>query len=290
MRPMTMIVNPAAGSGYSLEVEKQLRESLAAQGTEAVFLRSEHPGQAEDLARAAAADGAPTVVAVGGDGTNLEVAAGLVGTKTAMGIIPAGTGNDLIKTLGIPGKPLEALAHLLSHAPRPMDVGFLNGRPFLNVCGTGFDVRVLDNTERFKKRFRGKLAYLLGLIRTVKENDPIEAEIETDAGEKIHRKLLLCSIANGIFIGGGIPICPAAKPDDGLLDLVMVEAVSRMQVVRHLPGLMKAKVLDFDITTHQLCRSLRLRVPNMRIQIDGEITPMEEACFELKPGALLVHW
>ena len=290
MRPLTFIVNPAAGSGHTLEVEKQLRAALTEKQITADFIHSRSQGHAAELARQAAGDGVPTVVAVGGDGTNLEVATGLVGSSAALGIIPAGTGNDLIKTLGIPGQPLEALEHLLSHPARPMDAGFLNGRPFLNVCGTGFDVRVLDNTERYKKRFRGKAAYLLGLIDTVKDNTPIEADIETDTGERIHRKLLLCSIANGRFIGGGIPICPAAKPDDGLLDLVVVDAVSRMKVVRCLPALMQAKVLDLDITTHLLVRSLRLRVPNMRIQIDGEITPMEEADFELKPGALLVHW
>ena len=290
MEGLTFIVNPAAGNGHALAVEEQLREALKERNVEACFLRSRSAGDATDMARQAAAEGAATVAAVGGDGTNLEVARGLLGTGTAMGIIPAGTGNDLIKTLNIPAQPLAALDALLSRPARPMDVGILNGCPFLNVCGTGFDVRVLDNTERYKKHFRGKIPYLLGLIRTVRDNRAIEAEIETDTGETIRRSLLLCSVANGRFIGGGIPICPAAKPDDGLLDLVMVDAVSRMGVVRRLPGLMKARVLDFDVTTHQLCRSLRLRVPGMRIQIDGEITPMEEACFELKPGALLVHW
>jgi diacylglycerol kinase (ATP) len=170
-----------------------------------------------------------------------------------------------------------------------MDVGTVNGRPFLNVFGTGFDVSVLDHAEKHKKHMRGLLPYLLGLLGAIFGNRPIRLTLSRDGAAPEERTVLMCSVANGRFIGGGIPICPAAKPDDGLLDLVMVDAVSRMGVVRRLPGLMGAKVLDFDITTHQLCRSLRLRVPGMRIQIDGEIVPMEEACFELKPGALRVH-
>ena len=286
----TFIVNPTAGAGLALETEQLLRDALKDRGIEARFVRTEHPGHATRLARQAADEGAETVVSVGGDGTGLEIAQGLAGTGAALGIIPAGTGNDLIKTLGIPKKPLEALEHMLSHPARPMDMGTINGKPFLNVCGTGFDVAVLDQTERYKKRFHGLLPYMLGLIRAIFGNKPIQVTIERENGETKTESILICTIANGRYIGGGIPVCPAADPGDGMLDLMTVDSVPRRQIPFYLPGLMRGKILGFKITHHELCKRVRIASPGMRVQIDGEIVSMDEAVFEVRPGALRVHY
>lgn len=89
-----------------------------------------------------------------------EVASGLVGTDTVMGILPFGTGNDMVKVLGIPTEPREALNVILADRPRAMDVGYVNDRFFVNVSGFGFDVDVLLKHEKYKKRFKGMLPYL----------------------------------------------------------------------------------------------------------------------------------
>ncbi len=288
MAAYTFIINPAAGSGHAVDVETMLKARSERAGLDAVFLRTEHPGHATELARAAAAAGG-TVVSVGGDGTNLEVAAGLTGTSAALGIIPAGTGNDLIKTLGIPKDPEAAFDHMIFHDPRPVDIGTINGRPFLNVCGTGFDVSVLDHTEKHKKHMRGLLPYLLGLIGAIFGNKPIRISVARDGGEPKEETVLICSIANGRFIGGGIPICPAADPGDGLFDLVTVAHVPRWKIPFYLPGLMGAKILKFGITHHETVKSVVIRSEGMRVQIDGEIVSMDEAEIRVQAGALRVR-
>ena len=113
---LTFIVNPAAGNQHALKVQNMLKQELERRGIESSFCLTEKPGHATDLAREAAQNKACSgVVAVGGDGTAFEVACGLMNTGVPMGIIPAGTGNDFIKTVGIPKKPLEALNFILTH-------------------------------------------------------------------------------------------------------------------------------------------------------------------------------
>ena len=96
----------------------------------------------------------------------------------------------------------------------------------------------------------------------------------------------MAAVANGRFIGGGIPISPASELADGLFDLVSVASVPRWKIPFYLPGLMMKKVLNFRITEHLRCRRVRIQSPGMRVQIDGEIVSMDEALLEIRPGAL----
>lgn len=287
---LTFIVNPTAGSGYALKIEKQLRDELARRGVEARFLQTDEPRHATDLARDAAAQPDCTgVVAVGGDGTAFEVACGLMDAGTPLGIIPAGTGNDFIKSVGIPRNPMEALDHILNCKPRPVDVGGLNDRLFLNVCGTGFDVTVLDYTLRAKKYCRGILPYLIGLVRGIAHYAPVHVRFTVD-GVTEERDVLICSIANGRFFGGGIPICPEASPDDGFLDLVVVENKPRWMIPFYLPSLLMGRVLKFPFTTHRRCTEARIHAPGMRLNADGEVSPMDDVHFTIKRGSLSLFW
>lgn len=287
---LTFIVNPAAGSGQALKTETLIRDELARQGIQAQFLHTDAPGHATGLARdAAGREDCTGVIAVGGDGTCYEVACGLMGTQTPFGIIPAGTGNDFIKTVGIPKKPLAALKLILKNAPRPVDVGRMNERLFLNVSGTGFDVTVLDFTLQAKKYVKGILPYLYGLIRGITHYRPTHMRITAD-GETWEQDVLICSIANGRFFGGGIPICPDAAPDDGCFDLVVVENKPRWMIPFYLPGLLMGKVLTFPFTMHKRVKNVRIEAPGMRLNMDGEVFPMDEAEYEILPGALKLFW
>lgn len=286
----TLIVNPTAGSGYALKVERQLRKRLEDMHETWEVLHTERPGHATALAREAAGrPGCRGVIAVGGDGTAYEVACGLLNSGIPLGIIPAGTGNDFIKSTGIPRKPLDALEAILKGAPRPVDVGRLNDRMFLNVCGTGFDVQVLDHTLAAKRYMRGILPYLVGLLRAIFHFQPVDVSLSVD-GETRRQRVLVCSIANGCYIGGGIPICPDARPDDGLLDVVLVENRPRWQIPFYLPGLLMGKIGRFRVTTHRRCREVRLASPGMRVNVDGEILQMDEAVFSILPGKLTLYW
>ena len=287
---LTLIVNPTAGNGYALKMEEPIRQELEKRGVAHTILRTEYPGHATVLARQAALEADCTgVVSVGGDGTAFEVACGLMGTGTALGVIPAGTGNDFVKTVGIPRKPMAALEKILSGAPRPVDVGSMNDRLFLNVCGTGFDVTVLDYTVAAKKYVRGILPYLVGLVRAIAHYKPVHVRFEAD-GQVQERDVLICSVANGRFIGGGIPICPDAAPDDGMLDLVVVETRPRWMIPFYLPGLLMGKVLSFGVTTHCRCQRVELVSQGMRLNVDGEILSLDAASFAVQPGRLMLYW
>jgi len=287
---LTFIVNPAAGNGYALRTETMLREELARRGIEAAFVQTEKPGHATALACAAAAEpGCTGVVAVGGDGTAYEVACGLMDTQIPLGIIPAGTGNDFIKTVGIPNKPLQALELILKNEPRPVDVGRMNDQLFLNVSGTGFDVTVLDYTLAAKKYVRGILPYLIGLIRGIAHYKPVHIRFTVD-GVTEERDVLICSIANGRFFGGGIPICPDAAPDDGYFDLVVVENKPRWMIPFYIPGLLFGKVLTFPFTAHRRCKEVTIVSKGMRLNMDGEVSVMDRAEYRLLGGALKLFW
>lgn len=282
------IVNPAAGTGFALTTMQKLEEKLTAASVAYRVFRTERPGHATELAAQLAADEEITaVVSVGGDGTAGEVAAGLTGTDKAMGIIPAGTGNDFIKTAGIPNDPDKAFDMLLSGKAAAIDTGTVNDRFFLNVCGTGFDVTVLDYAESEKEKHRGLTPYFLGLIKAITHYKSVQLAVTAD-GEKEEGAYLVCSIANGRFIGGGIPICPAADVQDGFLNLVLIQSVHRWQIPFYLPGLMMSRDLKFRITKHRKVKTVLIEGKDLRINIDGDIQPMDRAEFRIRPASLML--
>ncbi|MBR2661194.1 MAG: diacylglycerol kinase family lipid kinase [Clostridia bacterium] len=280
------IVNPAAGTGFSLSVMQKLEEKLSADNVEYRIFQTEKPGHATQIAAELASDpDAAAVVSVGGDGTAGEVAAGLTGTGKTMGIIPAGTGNDFIKSAGIPNDPSAALQLILSGEARPIDTGTVNDRFFLNVCGTGFDVTVLDYAESEKEKHRGLTPYFLGLIKAIFHYKSVRLTVTAD-GEEETGEYLICSIANGRFIGGGIPICPAADIRDGLLDLVLIRGIGRWQIPFHLPGLMLSRALKFRITRHRKVKRVLIEGKDLRINIDGDIVSLSSVDFRINPASL----
>lgn len=287
---IAIIVNPAAGNGRSMNTCNAVCERLKQRGIAYELLQTTHPTHATQLAREAAERGAETVIAIGGDGTITETAAGLHGTKTALGIIPSGTGNDFIKTAGIPADWEAALELILTKPARPVDSGVINDRFFINVCGTGFDVMTLDFAEKAKKFVRGLLPYLYGVLRAIVAFKPIQMHIEIGDETVLDGKYMIFSIANGRFFGGGIPIAPLAAVTDGLLDVLIVDAVPRWKLPAYLVPLMTGKLYKCKVAHRYLTKHCRITCPGMRMQLDGEIIPMEEAVFTCKNDQLYLHW
>lgn len=288
MMEYAFILNPAAGTGFSVTTMQRLEEILAEKGTAYRVCRTERPGHATEIAAELAQDpGVCAVISVGGDGTAGEVAAGMKGTGKPMGIIPAGTGNDFIKTAGIPNDPEKAMDLILEGKASPIDTGTVNDSFFLNVCGTGFDVTVLDYAESEKEKHRGLTPYFLGLLKAIAHYRSVRLTLTAD-GEKEEGQYLICSIANGRFIGGGIPICPAANVEDGLLDLVMIRNVRRWQIPFYLPGLMMSRDLKFRITRHRKVKEVLIEGKDLRINVDGDIRSLDRACFRIDTGSLLL--
>ena len=285
-----LIVNPTAGNGRAREICEAVIRRLEERGIEHQLHTTDHPGHATELARDAAARSAETVITLGGDGTVTETAAGLNGTQTALGIIPSGTGNDFIKSAGIPSKWEDALEFILSHAPRPVDTGKINDTFFINECGTGLDVMALDYANSAKKYCRGLLPYLYGVICAIINYKPGEMHIEID-DHVMDGKFLVCAIGNGRYIGGGIPITPCAELTNGKFEVLVVDHVPRWKIPFYLPSLMMGTLYKKKKVAHpfQASRCL-VRCKDMRLNLDGEIVPMQEARFVCMPGSLLLHW
>lgn len=284
-----VICNPTAGNGRGLKIGRAVDETLLKRGIEHTFSLTECPGHATALAKDAASAGAQTILAVGGDGTVLETARGIVGTQTALGVIPAGTGNDFIKTIKTPRDPMAALDAALRDTPKKTDIVRLNERMFLNEAGTGFDVMVLDYAARAKKYCRGLLPYLYGVLCTIFHFSNVNITYSLDDGTPVTRDVLVLGAGNGRYIGGGIPIAPEAVPDDGLLDVVVLGGMKKSKMLRVLLPLLKGKVLSFAETQFIRAKHLILSGKNMRLNIDGEVCPMDRADISILPGALLVR-
>ena len=283
------ICNPTAGSGRGKIIGEIIQKILIEKNLPFRMEITQRPGQATEFAKEACDMQADTVLAIGGDGTSLEVARGMIGRDSALGIIPAGTGNDFVKTLGVPLQPIEALDYILTHPPQRTDAGEINGEIFLNEIGTGFDVSVLDYAAKAKKTFRGILPYLYGVLMTLFRFHSIPLTYAIDGGEKVTMDAFVVSAANGGKIGGGIPIAPQAKVDDGKLDVTIVGKVKKTKLIGRLIGLMRGKILDFPETQYCRAKSVTFTVPEMRVNIDGEIVREKTVTARILPGALMIH-
>lgn len=284
------ICNPTAGNSRGRKIGQEIEKRLLEQHYACHLEMTKAPGHATELAYAAAQSGVETVLAIGGDGTAVEVARGLIGTPAALGVIPAGTGNDFIKTLGLPKDPLAALDFVLAHPARDTDVGDVNGRLFLNEIGTGFDVTVLDFAQKAKRLCRGLLPYLYGVIRTLFHFRGIQLSYAMDGGEMITKDVFVIAVANGGVIGGGIPIAPEAQADDGLLDVVVVNKIRSRNLPARLIGLMRGKILSFPETQFIRAKKVFFSADKMRVNIDGEVTDEASVEARLLPKALRIHW
>ena len=241
-----IIVNPTSGRGKGARIVPQLEHYLQSLGVDFDLVCTERPLHAIDLAQQAAQDGYSFVVGVGGDGTANEVVNGLMQAKqhganqTAMGMLPAGRGNDFVSSIGMPDK-LEAGCQILAAGyQRRIDVGqvtggmFPNGRYFGNSIGIGFDAVV--GFEAVKITWlTGFPSYLIAALKTIflYYKAPI-VEIAYD-GQVTTMPALMVSIMNGQRQGGAFMMSPQAHNDDGLFDLCIAEGVSRGRIFTLIP-------------------------------------------------------
>lgn len=217
------IFNPHSGHNrrdpYLLE---RTRSFIAEHQLQAEVALTERPLHATELARTAIADGCELVVAIGGDGTLNEVAAALVGSPAALGLIPCGSGNGLGRHLGIPGPGRGAFRTLIHGTPRLIDTGTVNGRPFFNAMGLGFDAEISDRFTRVSRR--GLSAYVRTGFSAWLRYQPVPVRIHGEAGE-IAAEAFIVAVANSDQYGNDCYIAPGARVDDGLLDLTLLRPV-----------------------------------------------------------------
>jgi len=246
------------------------------------------PGHATVLASEAASLDYGIVVAVGGDGTVNEVATGLVGTETALGIIPRGSGNGLARSLGIPIHPLSSTLRVLRDGVvRRIDVGCAGERYFFVVTGIGFDASVglkFNSTTR-----RGPLPYFLIAAREFASYQPETLTINYDE-HSLEFSPFLLTIANTQQYGNGAIIAPHAKPDDGLLDLCIVEPMSLLTAVVHVGRLFTGTIDRAPMISYRRAKEFEIIKPGVILyHVDGEALYGKESLkISVKPGALKV--
>ena len=230
----TIIYNPSAGKKNITSLLGKVCTELDSRHIEyAVLSIMENPEM--ELYESVPSGSGDTVCVLGGDGTVLHTFNRLTGDSFRLIIVPCGTGNDFIKTLGLPKDPVKAFLMQLDGTAQNIDYLLANDRRFMNVMGAGFDVNVLCKLNAFKHKFSGLKAYLMAVIQATKEYSPVEFEISADDGDVIKKQLSIISVGNGKYIGGGMKAVPSAVPDDGLIDVVEVRAIKRWQLIFLLP-------------------------------------------------------
>ena len=289
-RPL-FIINPAAGHGCAKRVAPKVSAALRGPA-EMVF--STVPGDAEDIAYRGALEGFSPIVGVGGDGTLNQIVNGLMRCPTPppLGIVPAGSGNDLIRSLGLPTDPGEATRLVWSDASGAIDIGRCNDRYYLNVGGVGLDTKVaMAMNGQAGRLSAGKLPYLIHAVRELSRYSNPEFLIRLD-GHPLPSRSLLVAVANGRCYAGGMKICPDADPADGFLDVCVAGDLSRREVLGLVPAIYLGRHGRHRKVSFHKVRSVQIESPvGMEVQLDGEIVSALPAEFRVVPGALrVVGW
>ncbi len=289
MSDLHIIWNPVAGNGRSLKAYAAVCGALDAEGIPFTSARSAYAGHAVELAKKALADGAERIAVLGGDGTVREVATVLCGTDAVMGIVPCGTGNDIVRPLGIPIDPVEALRVILADKRRRMDTAMANDEMYFNVAGFGFDVDVLDYTELFKKRCRnGSVAYLRGLLAAMKGLQNRRTVVTWPEG-RLETNALIVAAGNGTHFGGGMKVTPNADPFDGKLDICIIHDVKRSMLFTVLPKFMKGAHLSLpNVKYFRASELTAVCEPISRIEVDGDVLPGTPVTFRIGEKKLWV--
>ncbi|KRV81915.1 MULTISPECIES: lipid kinase YegS [Pseudomonas] len=245
-------------------------------------------GDAERLVGEALAAGYPTLVAGGGDGTARAVAEALyrADAEASLALLPLGTANDFARAAGIPLEPAAALG-LLEEAARPIDLGEVEGRIFLNMATGGFGSTVTANTSEDLKKALGGAAYLLTGISRFSEVHSAEGHFR-GPGFDWQGEFLALGIGNGRQAGGGHPLCAQALADDGLLDVSILPAPGDM--LSALGSLLGSGGGLQELFVRARLPWLELEAgEGLAINLDGEPLQASRARFEVRPAALRLH-
>ena len=299
MRSYSFLVNPASGGGAAPDAVVPVARLLREAGATVDVTYSPGPRATDDLVTAAVARG-DVVVSVGGDGMLSHLAGAVSEAGGVLGVLPAGRGNDFARMLGLPGEP-EAIARILLETPeRPVDLLRLTapGQPSRLVAGSvysGVDARAAEIVDAMRWTPK-KLQYPVAAVRAILTYSPGRFRVSVD-GEGREYAAATVVVANSGYYGKGLHVAPDAAVDDGLLDVVVVEAASRSALVRSFPKIYDGSHVALD-QVHVL-RGTRVEVAadGVRpIAVGGDGEPLgtlpglgsEPSVVELVPGALRV--
>lgn len=293
--PLAVLTNDTAGHGRRRRVLPAVLERLAGGGRPLRQLVAGTGATAEAACHGAVADGASAVVAVGGDGTLHAALQAVAGTGVPLGIVPAGTGNDLAAGFGVPAAPLAAAeaaaAALRSGVSRSVDLARVRGadggiRWYGGVLAAGFDAIVNDRANRMR-RPRGDIRYDIAIFLELLRLRARRYVVGLD-GDEHQFDAVLVAVGNTATYGGGIRICPDADPADGLLDVVVGEAMGRLTLARLRPAAYRGTHTAHRLVTTYRAREVRLAAEGITAYADGERCAPLPATITAVPGALRI--
>lgn len=294
-----IIFNPVAGKGRASAALSLTLEFLTKHGVEYQLHTTREPSHATVLA--AATPPGSTVVAMGGDGTVHEVVKGLVNASPAyeedptqsrtLGLVPVGSGDDFAFSLGLKrGDIAPALERIVAGRTRLVDLGFVGDEPFVNALGVGFDAEVAHRVMTSPKLLKGPAAYFYGVAAALGGLSPAGVTVVIDGKQVYRGASLLVACQNGPRTGGSFYFAPAARNDDGLLDVVIAGAFGRAGTLGILPKVMKGAHLHSPRVWLFQGREVELAwVRPQRAHAEGEaLAPRANYHISLRPRALRV--
>jgi diacylglycerol kinase (ATP) len=288
---LVVVANPTAGHGKSGKLIGQVTTSLHALRVPHEIKVSESGPDLQRLAREAAEGGARIVAALGGDGTLSLAANGILGTGAALAALPSGTGDDFAKGIGV--RKLRRAIELLAN-PKTVDLDVVEvttgaeRRIFVNIASAGFDSEVNETANGMRVRIGATGTYVVALVKTLSRFSPASFTLTVDE-ERLELDGMLVEVGNGRWTGGGMKVLPTALMNDGILDVCVVEALSKPAFLRAFP-----RVFTGAHVSHPRVRMLtgtRVQLEaNRRVQVyaDGERVGPLPAIFQILPAALPV--
>lgn len=289
---ITLFVNPTAGSGRGAHAAQPAASALRDAGFSVRTVLGENADDGLRRAREAVDGGTGALIAVGGDGLVSLALQALAGTRTPLGVVAVGTGNDFARTLGLPVRDPAAAGRLAADALkqgkiRTLDLGRAGDRWFGTVLASGFDSRVNDRGNRMRWA-PGRFKYDLAILAELASFRPVPYRIRLDGGAEREIEATLVAVGNGTSYGGGMRICADAAMDDGLFDVTVVGDCSRTTLLKVFPRVYRGTHLSHPVVTVHRAASVELAAAGTTAYADGEplgALPVTAVCV---PGAVRV--
>ena len=286
-REIALLTNPTAGKGKGGKVRDVALARLRGAGLVVRNLEGRDADEALDLARQCVDDGVDALVVCGGDGMVHLALQAVGGTATPLGMIPAGTGNDVARYFDLPRKDPGAAADIvIAGRTRTVDLASSGGRYFLTVLAAGFDAVVNERANRMSWP-KGQMRYNLATLAELRVFEPLPYVLQLDDRE-VRLDAMLVAVGNGPSFGGGLRITEGAVLDDGYLDVVIIKPISKPDLIRTYPKLFKGTHVHHPQYEHHLVRAVTVAAPGIVSYADGERFGALPLTVECAPGALTV--
>jgi diacylglycerol kinase (ATP) len=290
-RNVVAVVN--AGSRRGAAAFDRTAELLGQAGYDSLEMVPVRSGNDLDASLAEAVAAGPDLLVVGGGDGTVSCAAGKVaGSATTLGVLPLGTANDFARTLEMPLEPEAAVAALLAGSVVDVDLGRVNGRPYLNVASLGLSVEVTEQLTPGLKRRLGPVAYPVATLKAYRRHEPFRARLEFpdhDHEPMDLDDLLQVGVGNGRHFGGGNTVAPNASVDDHTLDVLAIEKGRMHEHMSIARFLRSGRLVEHEKVHHVTTRRVRVTTePELSVNLDGEIAARTPATFEVEANAVRV--